>query len=145
MSVAPTFHRVSPRASTKRCRATATLPPVKRSGYASTPLTRFCAICSPVRRRDAVSGSTCRRSTWPPTAGGNDFGFDHIFERQVEALARSGDLLIIHSTSGNSPNVILAAEAAKKKGVRVLSFSARDGGKLRAQSDHTIVIPNERT
>src|ERR1051325_5900684 len=64
------------------------------------------------------------------TAAGNDFGFDHVFERQVEALGKPGDLLIIHSTSGNSPNVLLAAQAAKKKGVKVLSFAARDGGKL---------------
>ncbi len=51
------------------------------------------------------------------TAAGNDLGFDEIFARQVEALARAGDLLIIHSTSGNSPNVLRAAEAARERGV----------------------------
>src|SRR4051812_10300655 len=50
------------------------------------------------------------------TATGNDFGFDFIFSRQVEALAKEGDLLVIHSTSGNSPNVLHAARAAKAKG-----------------------------
>src|SRR3982751_222687 len=79
------------------------------------------------------------------TACGNDFGFDHVFERQVEALAKPGDLLVIHSTSGNSPNVLLAAEAARKKGVKVLAFSARDGGALRALADHNVVIPTTRT
>ncbi len=79
------------------------------------------------------------------TAAGNDLGFDQVFSRQVEALAERGDLLIIHSTSGNSPNVLRAAETAKANGVRVLSFSARDGGKLRALSDHSIVIPTDRT
>ena len=79
------------------------------------------------------------------TAAGNDFGFDHIFERQVQALCRPGDLLIIHSTSGNSPNVLLAAAAARAKGVAVLAFSARDGGALLAAADHSVVIPTQRT
>lgn len=79
------------------------------------------------------------------TAAGNDFGFDAIFSRQVEALARPGDLLVIHSTSGNSPNVLRAAEAARAKDVRVLAFSARDGGALRALADHSVIVPTGRT
>jgi D-sedoheptulose 7-phosphate isomerase len=79
------------------------------------------------------------------TAAGNDFGFDHIFARQVDALGRAGDLLVIHSTSGKSPNVLRAAEVAKKKGVKVLAFSARDGGDLRELADHSVVIPTSRT
>jgi D-sedoheptulose 7-phosphate isomerase len=79
------------------------------------------------------------------TAAGNDFGFDQIFARQVEALCRKGDLLIIHSTSGNSPNVVLAANAARAKDVAVLAFSARDGGALLAAADHSVVIPTQRT
>ena len=79
------------------------------------------------------------------TATGNDFGFDHIFSRQVEALAKPGDLLIIHSTSGNSPNVIRAAEAAKVLGVPVLALSAKDGGALKNVADHTIIVPTDRT
>lgn len=79
------------------------------------------------------------------TAAGNDFGFDHIFERQVQALCRPGDLLIIHSTSGNSPNVLLAAAAAHVKGVEVLAFTARDGGALIAAVDHAVIIPTDRT
>ena len=79
------------------------------------------------------------------TAAGNDLGFDEIFARQVEALARPGDLLIIHSTSGNSPNVLRAAEAARALGVPVLAFSARDGGALAGLADHSVVIPTDRT
>ena len=79
------------------------------------------------------------------TAAGNDFGFDHIFSRQIEALAREGDLLIIHSTSGNSPNVLRAAEAARAKHVGVLALSARDGGQLKALADHNIIVPTSRT
>ena len=79
------------------------------------------------------------------TATGNDFGFDHIFSRQVEALAKAGDLLIIHSTSGNSPNVLRAAEAAKLLGVPVLALSANDGGALKLVVDHMIIVPTDRT
>ncbi len=79
------------------------------------------------------------------TAAGNDLGFEEIFARQVEALAKPGDLLIIHSTSGSSPNVLRAAEAARAKRVKVLSFTARDGGALKTLSDHTIIVPTERT
>lgn len=79
------------------------------------------------------------------TATGNDFGFDHIFERQVQALARDGDLLVIHSTSGNSPNVLLAADAARAKGVAVLALSAKDGGALKAKADLCLVVPTGRT
>jgi D-sedoheptulose 7-phosphate isomerase len=68
-----------------------------------------------------------------------------VFERQVEALCRAGDLLVIHSTSGNSPNVLLAAHAARAKGVRVLALSARDGGELRELADLNVIIPTERT
>ena len=78
------------------------------------------------------------------TAAGNDLGFDEIFARQVEALAKSGDLLIIHSTSGNSPNLLRAAEAARVKGVAVLALSARDGGKLAAMATHTVIVPTDR-
>lgn len=79
------------------------------------------------------------------TAAGNDLGFDHIFARQIEALGRAGDLLIIHSTSGNSPNVLEAARAAKLKGLKVLSLTARDGGALVALSDLSLVVPTSRT
>lgn len=79
------------------------------------------------------------------TAAGNDFGFDHIFERQVQALAKVGDLLIIHSTSGNSPNVLLAADAARAMGVKVLALSAKDGGALRTRADVCLVVPTNRT
>ena len=79
------------------------------------------------------------------TATGNDLGFDFIFSRQVEALVKKGDLLIIHSTSGNSPNVLHAARAARERGVPVLAFAARDGGALAKEADHTVIVPTERT
>ncbi|MGH7719779.1 MAG: D-sedoheptulose-7-phosphate isomerase [Gemmatimonadaceae bacterium] len=79
------------------------------------------------------------------TAAANDLGFEHVFARQVEALARAGDLLVIHSTSGNSPNVLRAAAAARAKGVAVLALLARDGGRLRALADRAVVVPTDRT
>ncbi len=79
------------------------------------------------------------------TAAGNDFGFDHIFARQVEALAKPGDLLIIHSTSGNSQNVIRAAETARALGVPVLALSANDGGALKEVVDLMLIVPTGRT
>jgi D-sedoheptulose 7-phosphate isomerase len=97
------------------------------------------------RNRGAYPAVALTTDTSLLTAAGNDLGFDEIFARQVDALAKPSDLLVIHSTSGNSPNVLRAAEAARAKGVRVLAFSARDGGKLRAIADHSVVIPTPRT
>lgn len=97
------------------------------------------------RNRRAYPAIALTTDTSLLTAAGNDIGFDNVFARQVEALCRANDLLIIHSTSGNSPNVLRAAEAARTKGVRVLAFSARDGGALKALADHSVIIPTERT
>jgi D-sedoheptulose 7-phosphate isomerase len=98
-----------------------------------------------MRDRRALPAVALTTDTSLLTAVGNDLGFDAIFSRQVEALCRPGDLLVIHSTSGQSPNVLRAAEAARGKGVPVLAFSARDGGPLRALADHSIVVPTQRT
>jgi D-sedoheptulose 7-phosphate isomerase len=98
-----------------------------------------------MRNRRAYPAVALTTDTSLLTAAGNDLGFDEVFARQVEALARPGDLLIIHSTSGNSPNVLRAAEAARAKGVATIAFSARDGGRLRAIADHSVVVPTERT
>lgn len=98
-----------------------------------------------MRNRRAYPAIALTTDTSLITAAGNDLGFDHIFSRQVEALGKRGDLLIIHSTSGNSPNVLRAAEAAKAKGIPVLALTKRDGGALRLVADHTIVVPTDRT
>ena len=98
-----------------------------------------------MRNRRAYPAVALTTDTSLITAAGNDIGFDLIFSRQVEALARPGDLLVIHSTSGNSPNVLRAAEAAHGKGVKVLAFSARDGGALRQLADHNVIVPTTRT
>ncbi len=97
------------------------------------------------RARRACAAVALTTDTSILTATGNDMGFEHAFARQVEALARRGDLLVIHSTSGRSPNVLEAARAARAKGVMVLAFSAGDGGPLRALADHAVVVPVSRT
>jgi len=98
-----------------------------------------------MRNRAAYPAIALTTDTSLITAAGNDLGFDRIFSRQVEALAKTGDLLIIHSTSGNSPNVLEAARAARVKGVEVLAFSAKDGGALRDLADHSVIVPTDRT
>ena len=72
----------------------------------------------------------------------NDFGFDFVFSRFVEALGRPGDVLLAISTSGNSPNVLRAAEAAKAAGMRVVSLTGKDGGALAGLSDVEIRVPH---
>jgi D-sedoheptulose 7-phosphate isomerase len=98
-----------------------------------------------MKNRQALPAIAITTDTSLITATGNDFGFDEIFARQVEALVSSRDLLVIHSTSGNSPNVIKAAEAARKKGAQVIAFSSRDGGALRTIVTHSVVVPTDRT
>lgn len=75
------------------------------------------------------------------TCVSNDFGFEHVFARQVEGLGRKGDLLVGLSTSGNSKNLCLAFETAKAKGLRTVALLGRDGGKLKGLADLAIVIP----
>ena len=79
------------------------------------------------------------------TACANDLGFDEVFARQVEALAEPGDLLVLHSTSGESPNVIRAAQAAKARGVTVVAFLGKGGGQLKELADVALVIPADDT
>jgi len=98
-----------------------------------------------VKERRALAGIALTVDTSALTAIGNDYGFDHVFSRQVEALGRPGDILVGISTSGNSPNVILAVEAAKALGMRTLGLLGRDGGKLKDLVDDALVVPSKVT
>lgn len=75
------------------------------------------------------------------TCVGNDYGFDQVFARYVQALGRSGDCLLAISTSGNSANVLEAAKAAKSKGMTVVGLTGRGGGALRALCDVVVDVP----
>jgi len=79
------------------------------------------------------------------TACANDMGFDEVFARQVESLARPGDLLVLHSTSGESPNVLRAAQAARARGVPVVAFLGKGGGPVRELADLSLVLPSDDT
>ena len=82
------------------------------------------------------------------TAIGNDYGFEHIFSKQVRALGRAGDVLVGISTSGNSANVIEAIKAAHERDMRVIALTGRDGGKIAAMlqdSDILLNVPYPRT
>lgn len=79
------------------------------------------------------------------TAIGNDYGYDYTFARQVEALGLAGDVLIAISTSGNSPNVLRAAEAARKRDMRVIGFTGRGGGTLAALCEPCFRMPSDET
>ena len=76
------------------------------------------------------------------TCVANDFGFEFVFSRFVEALGRPGDVLLAISTSGNSPNILRAAEAARAAGLKVVSLTGKDGGQLAGLSDVEIRVPH---
>ena len=79
------------------------------------------------------------------TAAANDLGFERVFARQVEALCRRGDLLVLHSTSGESPNLLAAARTARDRGVGTVAFLGRGGGALAALVDEALVVPSDDT
>ena len=79
------------------------------------------------------------------TAGGNDFGFENVFAREVEAYGRAGDALIAISTSGNSENVIKAVRQAKKQGVYTIGLLGNKGGKILPECDDAVIVPNDNT
>ncbi len=98
-----------------------------------------------VKERRALAGIALTTDTSALTAIGNDYGFDRVFSRQVEALGRPGDLLVGISTSGSSPNVLRAVEAAQTQGMKTLGLLGRDGGKLKTLCDEALVVPSPVT
>jgi D-sedoheptulose 7-phosphate isomerase len=79
------------------------------------------------------------------TAIGNDYGFDQIFSRQIEALGHRGDVAIGISTSGNSPNVLQGLITARKMGLHTVAFTGGSGGKMMSAGDHSICAPSKET
>ncbi len=97
------------------------------------------------RTRGALAAVALTVDTSILTAAANDFGFEAVFARQVEALARPGDVLFLHSTSGRSPNLLRAAEAARARGVTTIGMLAGDGGPLADLVDLAVVVPTAVT
>ncbi|MGH8171072.1 MAG: D-sedoheptulose-7-phosphate isomerase [Steroidobacteraceae bacterium] len=98
-----------------------------------------------VKDRRPLAAMALSTDTSALTCIANDYSFEEVFSRQVTALGRKGDCLLAFSTSGNSPNVLRAAEAARAAGLRVIGLLGRDGGALRALCDIAIVVPSTTT
>ncbi len=97
------------------------------------------------RQREALPALALTADACVLTASGNDFGFEEVFARQIEGLGAPGDLLVLHSTSGASPNLSRAAAAARARGVRSVALLASGGGTLKDEVDLAIVLPTENT
>ncbi len=97
------------------------------------------------RERGGLPAIALSTDTSALTAIGNDYGYEKVFERQVEALANEGDLLIGISTSGNSANVNNALKLGKSLGCRCIGFSGKDGGEMNGYCDLNIIVPSEDT
>jgi D-sedoheptulose 7-phosphate isomerase len=97
------------------------------------------------RKRRALPALALTTDTSVITACGNDFGFETVFARQLEALAERGDLLTLHSTSGESENLALAAGTARELGVGTVAFLARGGGRLAGMVDRAVIVPTAVT
>jgi D-sedoheptulose 7-phosphate isomerase len=105
----------------------------------------FTSILTQKFDRRALPAIALTTDTSFLTARGNDFGFDSVFARQVEALGKPGDVLIGISTSGNSKNVLLAFEAARRIGLKVVGMTGDDGGKMIAAVDLALRVPADVT
>lgn len=97
------------------------------------------------KERKALSCIALTTDTSILTAWPNDYDFSTVFERQVEALGRPGDIFFGISTSGNSGNIINAVSAAKAIGMKNILLLGRDGGKLKNRSEYTIIVPSNET
>jgi D-sedoheptulose 7-phosphate isomerase len=98
-----------------------------------------------VKDRRPLAAVALSTDTSALTCIANDYSFDEVFSRQVMALGQRGDCLLGISTSGNSRNIIRAAEAARAAGIHVIGLLGRDGGALRALCDVAIVVPSSTT
>jgi D-sedoheptulose 7-phosphate isomerase len=114
------------------------------AAHAQHIATEYVVRYRPAERR-AVPALALTTDASLLTAAGNDLGFEQIFARQVEAHGRTGDLLVLISTSGHSPNLVKAAEAAKAAGVRTVGLLAAGGGPLAALLDLVLVVPTDDT
>jgi D-sedoheptulose 7-phosphate isomerase len=95
--------------------------------------------------RPAIPALALSVNTSIITAAGNDFGFQYIFSRQVEAIGEQDDILVAISTSGESPNVLEAVKAAKRKKIKTIGFLGGTGGNLTGEVDLSIIVPSNVT
>ena len=98
-----------------------------------------------LRNRRALPALALHANSSALTAIGNDFGYDQVFARQVEAWAKPGDVLVGISTTGNSPSVVAAFAAARQRGVKTIALTGDQGGKLRESADVLLNVPSTET
>ena len=95
--------------------------------------------------RRALPAVALTADTAALTCIANDFGYEQVFARQVEALARPGDLLVCFSTSGNSPNIVAALQAARARGAQSVALLGKDGGAARGLADLALIVASDDT
>ena len=98
-----------------------------------------------LRDRQPLRALALHANTSALTAIGNDFGFDHVFARELSAHARQGDVLLAISTSGNSPNILRAIETARQCKVEVIGLTGESGGQMRKACDLCLCVPSKST
>lgn len=97
------------------------------------------------RRRKALPALALHTNTSTITAVANDYHYDEIFARQIEAFLKSGDVAVGLSTSGNSPNVLKGLQAARRIGAKTIALSGKGGGKIAKEADVCVVVPSQDT
>ncbi len=97
------------------------------------------------KKRKAIPAIALTTDTSILTAIGNDYDFKKIFSRQIEAIGKRGDIILLITTSGNSENLIEAIKTAKKKGLKTFCFSGNNGGKLKKYCKNSIIIKSNNT
>ncbi len=95
------------------------------------------------RNRPPLPAVALTVNTSDLTSIANDFGYEHVFSRQIEAHAKPGDIAVAISTSGNSPNVLKAVQAAKRLGLQTIALSGQSGGKLKGLADLSVCVPSK--
>lgn len=98
-----------------------------------------------IRDRRALPAVALTTDSSALTAISNDFGFDQVFARQVQALAKKGDILLALSTSGNSENLVAVLKTAAEIGCVRIALLGRDGGRMKGQAEHVLIIPSDYT
>ncbi len=98
-----------------------------------------------VTDRRALAAIALTTDTSALTAAGNDYGFEHIFSRQIEAIGRPGDLALAISTSGTSSNILRALDTARERGLVAAGLTGKGGGEMAGRADPLIVVPSHTT
>ena len=124
--------------------------------YSSMPATTFLRAADALHLAEELIGrfskerpslaalSLCADPT-ALTCIANDYGYERVFSRQIEGLGRPGDVLVVFTTSGNSPNLVLALKVARERGLLTIAVLGKDGGAARGLADHELIIPSTNT